>query len=387
MSSRTLLIHIGNHKTGTTSIQRALYLNRAELEQQGFALFHRDLDGSARSNGNALPWVKFRLSARHRIEGRIRKGFADQLAALPGNVIVSAETLSWVFSESNIRVFQRSLARHFDNIRIVAYLRRQDRQALSQYQQASRPDAFVAAYFYHGSNRALPPFRDNQRSYLDYAERLGRWSDAFGHAALSIRCFEKARLHGGDAVDDFATISGLQLPHRPERLNESLGYERTKVGHLYNAQQLSPEVWQKLAPYLDNSGRLLPARAEAETFYSHFEDSNRRLAERFSGDIEGTFFDESFTDYPVEPQDAWTEETANRALGNLLQAAQDLSSLPPEDQALIGECAGKLEAIDPDASEQLRALLERHGDMRASTQPLVERLKRNLKALLRARAQ
>jgi len=353
-SERKLVIHIGNHKTGTTSIQRTLFENRAHLRKQGFELFRHHPDGSLRKKSNLHPWIK-----RSRNGGAIRADLPGAIGGLPGNVILSSESFSWIFNEDEIRKFQAGVAEYFEKIYIVCYLRRQDQHAISHYQQGSQKVDFPAAKFYAWGNTALPPFRDHYYDYLDYYRRIGIWADAFGESSLKIRLFERTLLRNGDAVDDFFDTVGLDLRTKLENQNESLGFERTKINHLMNHKQVKESIRRRLDKYLDNSGKSLPAREEAQAFYSHFRQSNKLLNQRFAISEREYLFSDDFNMYPEAPADRWTEDSANQAILHLLAGIMKVPLASREEVVLLQDCARELDSVAPGKSRRLAKLADR----------------------------
>lgn len=350
---RRLVINIGNHKTGTTSIQAALFSNRAYLQEQGFSLFSHELDGRLRKQGNIHPWIKTRNG------GVINADLPATLARLPGNVIISDENFSWVFNEHEIRKFQAGVAEHFGEICIVPYLRRQDQQAISHYQQGSKKGHFLAAQFYARGNKALPPFRAHYREYMDYNHRIGCWADAFGESSVKIRLFESALLKNGDVVEDFFNTASLDILEKPGNKNESLGFEKTKISHLTNHQQVKYSIKKRLLRYLDDSGKSLPSREGAEVFYNHFRHSNTLLNQRFAISERECLFSEDFTMYPEAPADLWTEDSANRAIQHLLAGIKNIPLVSREEIALLRDCATLLAGEDSEQSRRLAQLADR----------------------------
>ncbi len=355
---RSLIFHIGCHKTGSSSIQSTLLAERASLQSQGYTLFYANTDGSPRVNGNALPWVRYRPSASSRIQGMARRGFADALADSGENVIVSAESFSWLFSRRQIDTLAARLHRYFDDIRIVTYVRRQDQQAVSHYQQASHRDAIVSTIFYQGNFRALPPYGDHLRFYLDYNGRLSLWGDAFGDENLLIGIFEPDQLHCANVVLDFFNRVGLNQPRKAARMNTSNGAERTKLGHHVSAREFSPAVWNALLKHTDNSGKLLPSRAEATAFYEKFIDSNRQLNRRFSLSDRDAVFGNDFDYYPQEANDLWDEDSANNAVRHLLSGISELGKLQQADLDIIRQAADALRDSSPDLSAKLGEIVD-----------------------------
>ncbi len=353
-NERKLVIHIGNHKTATTSIQKTLFANRTHLRKQGFELFSQNMDGSLRRMGNIHPWIK-----EHGNRRVIHADLPEALGALTGNIILSSELFSWVFNEHEIHKFQRGVAEYFGEICIVSFLRRQDQHVISHYQQASKKGKIHAAGFYAQGNTALPPFRDHYYAYLDYNRRVGYWANAFGESSMVIRLFDTSELKNGDAVDDFFAAVGLEILHRPKNKNESRGFEVTKINHLMNHQQVKQFIKKHLIKYLDNSGKSLPSRNEAETFYNYFRQSNKLLNQRFTISEREYLFSDDFSMYPETPADLWTEDSANQAILHLLAGIKELPLASEEDIALLKGCASALVFEDPEISRHLAELVER----------------------------
>ncbi len=134
---------------------------------------------------------------------------AKKLASLSGNVGMSAEHLSWLFSGAEIERLATTLRQYFDAIEVIVYIRRQDKQAISHHQQGSRSPWVAGSLYYSGNCRALPYGRENYDEYLDYSSRLGLWRNSFSVEQITIRVFEPSFLKDGDPVADFLEILGL----------------------------------------------------------------------------------------------------------------------------------------------------------------------------------
>jgi len=352
--------------TGTSSVQAMLCQSPNELKQQGYSFFARDLDGSPRPIGDTNVWLSFKPGGR--VECAIRADLAARLKDQEGNVVVSAEHFSWVFDEREIRRFRNRLRRTFDQIMVVAYVQRQDRHAIHHYHQGSEFGAFAAARFYDGNYRALPEYREYFHRYLNYSDRLGMWANVFGDGNLVIRVFDEKDLRGGDIVADFLWATGLKLDVPQIEKMESRGFEQNKLGHLMNREHVPLLLQKRLLRHCDNSGKLLPSRKSAVDFYQHFRESNRQLNERFRINDSPFLFDESFDDYPEEPGDLWSEDSANHTITHLLQAVNRLPVLVPDDIELLGKSAHSIANIDEAQSEALESLVNRL-DMRNRKEP------------------
>ncbi len=117
---RQLILHIGCHKTGTTAIQRNLYQQRHALARLGWQLFTpTNLLGQQHPNGHANKYVQV-SGEGGTLQAQLTARFFADLGRCRGNVIVSAEELSWLFDEARIGQYQQRLAALFDEITVVS---------------------------------------------------------------------------------------------------------------------------------------------------------------------------------------------------------------------------------------------------------------------------
>jgi len=358
MHPRKLIIHIGSHKTGSTSIQSALFMHREALVESGFSLFNHNLDGRQLQKGNTNCWTRFKPGSN--VECEIRDGLAQELRALAGNVIISAEHFSWVFDETELQRFHDQLKDDFDEFTVIAYVRRQDKQAVSHYQQGMRFNAFAASRYYDGNFRALPVYREHFQLYLNYFQKLSMWGNVFGDANMIVRVFDKEFLRDGDIVADFFSAIGLDISVEAQLRNESRGFEKTKLGHLMNRMRVSRRLSELLLRYSDDSGKLLPSRQDARAFYEHFRQSNRLLNEKYAINGNTWLFNEDFDMYPVDSQDTWTEDLANRAILNLLAGVNHLPALHTQDVVLLREASRRMTFMDSEKGVALAQMTMRH---------------------------
>ena len=94
------------------------------------------------------------------------------------------------------------LTRHFDEVRILVYLRRQDQVAVSHYSTLIKAG---------GTRGAVLDASVLGRNFLDYEKLLGRWSGAFGRDAMTVALFDRSAFVGGSIIPDFCARAGLPL--------------------------------------------------------------------------------------------------------------------------------------------------------------------------------
>ena len=301
---RTLYLHIGFHKTGTSSLQLALKNNRAQLLAQGFEFVCLGKKGNSSgvidvtSSGSG---ISFHLNDR----------FEKLLAASRGDrVIVSAEHFSYLHSEEAIERVRAVSGRHFDKVRIIVYLRRQDRQAISFRLQAARAcevgRSSSSKLLGHGEG-AFPELTADVKIYYDYFAKLRLWEQSFGAEALSVHVFESDWMKGRDIVSDFAALLGEGVVIPACRVNEAISRREFLLSNKLLQLGVAPTEVKRLKPFMrEDKTCMRPGRAAARDFFEQFADSNRALNDRFLPHPSGLAFSDDFDAYPLEGNDTLT---------------------------------------------------------------------------------
>lgn len=213
-----VVVHIGMTKTGSTSIQAALYRDRDRLLAHG--IDYLDLG----QNHSRVVKVAVKGNAK-RLKGEVVKtlGLAKGIGGYDVGRVVEAMTAKFAARRAETMIvsgegffnmddeecarFRELLAPHFDEIRIIAYLRDPVSWASSRAQENIKHGHSIAELT--GS-----VVDDPARSPIvpRYRERLERWFRVFGRQAVTLRPFDRARFVGGDLIADFLAAAGA----RPE---------------------------------------------------------------------------------------------------------------------------------------------------------------------------
>ena len=377
---RRLTLHIGAHKTATNTLRRTLEHNEYLLRAKGLGLA---------CLGNTPPVRQFLGFLDP--DKIFPQGFTIQnptafakVVAQPGedHVFLSSENFSFIFQQTVLDEFALALSRHFDQIDILVYLRRQDRHAVSHHQEGAQADRLPEAVLWGHSLNALPEPSDLQRLYLDYDARLRLWENAFGSHALCVGLFDRAVMAQGDIVADALSRMGIDPSGltRIEDQNVSLGRVQASVGHLANDTLADPAVTGSLIAALPYAGaKLLPCAQAARDFLAPYVASNRRLNERLQISTNPDLFSDDFSDYPQgSPEglgaDEWAAalRVAMTTLGPRYSATKDLT---PDD---LRKAAMALE--HKDATAALR--LARAAHVLRPEGPRIKQLKADLEARL-----
>ena len=351
---RRLFLHIGAHKTGTTALQQSLHQSRARLASGGVAFV------SAQTAAHLHPYLGPCTQAAFLPDGYMvldPEALADRLAAADQDtVIASSENFSFFFLRAPITALEQALRPHFDEIRILCYLRRQDRHAVSHHQEGAKPHRLAEGALWGHAPTALPDPGPGQALYLDYERRLGLWAEVFGADKLDLRVYDRALLKNGDIFADVLSVigSGLEGLTSVGERNVSLGAAQTKAGHLMNGLAVRPRIMAAILARIGGAGRLLPSQAGAREFLEPYRASNRRLNERFQISALPDLFNDDFSDYPATAQSDWTEAGATAAL---LASLAQLSEIAPALPALSADdfriAAVALQARSPETALRL----------------------------------
>lgn len=302
-----LLLHIGTHKTGTTSIQRFCSQNRKRLRRQGIwyppidlgpfekhyahhALAHSiasppdgDIGDDVRTflervARKAKSGEKVLLSAepfyRHRLEA------PDGLGA-PG--ADGGDPLD------DFGRYVRAVAdalQSFD-VTIMVSLRRQDDFAESLYAEQ------VLAT---GYEKSIHRFVEERTALLDYEARIGEWADVFGDVNVDVRLYESGATR--TAVEQaFIGWIGLDWDERfdvKQRYNPTPSRPMIEFKRMLGTRGQPPAVHRVQRNWIEDlEARCAPDRLpdigssylstdERMSMMTRFDDGNTSLAKRLA---------------------------------------------------------------------------------------------------------
>ncbi len=305
-----LVLHIGSHKTGTSSIQYVLSRCQRDLEQQdaAYLLPHRGIAG----NASSLIETSGRLET---FGARVLPRRADRLFRPRKTTnIVSAEGFFWLSDPKEVTALAELIRSRFARITVLAYLRRQDLLAVSHRSQVISESP--ALDFYGLRAHPLPEYRPHLKSYFDYAGKLiDLWGGAFGIENILPIPYEPWALKDRDVVADFCKRVGLSLAAKhPVRRNTAFGLEQSVVALKLAELKVPKKIRRAVLWRLGKTGKFLPTKREAQDFLGHFSQSNARLEKQFNAGDEPFRFDESFDMYPETEGELWNTEKVARII-------------------------------------------------------------------------
>lgn len=225
-----LILHIGTHKTGSTTIQNYFYFNRLWMRFWGvfyprpvngplfFSNNHSDLRDTARAEGQPKnPHTHPEFGPHDALLGRYLLAIKD--AGCPVNIL-SCE--GWSSHLNRYATRLAPLRQHFD-VKVICFMRRPDvwverfygqRIVNIEHNETTPFDEFIAQ----------PPM---ERYLFDRASILEWWAEAFGPENIEVIPFVPAE-PDFDLLDRFFAACGINFPatrfmlFRNSRANPSL---------------------------------------------------------------------------------------------------------------------------------------------------------------------
>jgi hypothetical protein len=292
-----------------------------------------------------------------RFRGEVDGRFGRELAQRPrgaDKIILSNEHIhSRLTTVEEAKCLHDFVQAHCEVAKVIVYLRRQDRVAVSLYSTRFRVAATRLTPVFPKPAKAIPP-------YYDYYRLLDLFSQVFGAEKLTIRVFEKEKLRDQDLLADFADVIGLRIDRqftRPQWLNSGLRPSAIRFLAEFN-RHVPWMIDGKLNPYRRDVLRAidtlfvgdapLVSRSQAKKFYSQFRRRNEQTRERFLPAIAAPLFSEGFDDYPEqEPaMDARYEDAVEMAaqlwkfMVRELQARDGTADRAPEEPQAIESIGG-----------------------------------------------
>ena len=260
------ILHIGTNKTGTSSLQRALFDNRGVL----------------REHGVAYPTIGVDMAGHHNLSRALRGAPTEHLG-MPENWMedfkaecAGCETCVVSSEHFHTQADPAVVATLFPttDTTVVLYVREPVAYMISWYQQAIQ-----------ARNTAVDLSEFIQIFRTGYIDILNRWEAVFGVGNVVPRLYDRAALHEGDIVQDFAFnfLPSLApvLTTRQYASNPSISGNLLFIKRVMNCL-LTKEESQSVTNDL-TALSTLDDRFQGKIFVP--EDTARRVRSRYQNDI------------------------------------------------------------------------------------------------------
>ncbi|MBP6682810.1 MAG: hypothetical protein KA159_05810 [Halioglobus sp.] len=285
-----VILHIGTDKTGSTSIQNTVFLNREWLLAHSIYVPET---GLGEGNGHAGLLRQMEAGALAQLAAELlaasRAGYAQALLSWEG-------MSSFWFRKKQIRRLGRALGGF--QVHVLVYLREQAEIIQSGHLQLVKRNMNrldIAAMEYPRTLRervrAMATLRNPKRNYY---RLLRPWERCIPGATFSVRIYNRAQLHGGDVVSDFLDQLKVRrdenFTEARENYNQSLDVE----GALLLETLKKLPVWKdRIIALIDVTQSVIGVEGQATRYFlsenavasirRHYRRSNYRLARHFMG--------------------------------------------------------------------------------------------------------
>ena len=347
---KTLYIHIGTSKTGTTTIQTYCGINREQLKSKGVLFpimpYHYDRITENR-NGHFLYATIYENGVRNKEkEKQVLKQELDYIVDCfkdYDNVLLSEESIWWATATRRKglwKYLQEHSQQNNYQVKIIVYLRRQDQFMMSRYNQ------IINTYTGGGTQRFYEYFKDMNGKYkcvMNYRQRLDYMAKFFPKENIVVKRFDRSYFYNGDLNADFLHILGVEIDDTFAELpkDENLGIS-VQSGELKRVlNRLGTMTFaenQKLLQMLNECEVLLPKREVSimttehiEKFMKKFIDDNESIVVDYIGDGKPMF------NYDYKQKPVWSYEDKNYHEEVILFFAKAIDSVYKENIQLKKE--------------------------------------------------
>jgi len=284
MSKKTIYLHIGTHKTGTTSLQNFLYKNAKLLKKDNYDYLvsnctwcaHHALgwsfQGATQPISEYCSWSNYGVI--NYLEDEIKNSPCD-------NFIISSENL---YQLKNMEFIKRFFDRFSQfEIKLILYLRNQVSFIESWYYELVRADYFKL-------NEDIADFIENPRYNIDYSKELEKWKRFIKIENCFILNFHN-EAKNGNLINNFCNLIGIKnyISYKiPNNVNEKTTFLQMQMLRKINARNLSHKKWinerdkiLKNAKYKIDQKKVLINNSMKNQIEEKYKESNRILLDKY----------------------------------------------------------------------------------------------------------
>ncbi len=311
----TCYLHIGMHKTGTTSIQHFLFTNRELLKKQDFLYPASIKDNLGDMNTSHNPFAGiigdcFKKNDKISLDKFLEQFKKELDSEQAKNVIISSENILFLDTQEKLNYLKEILHQlGFKKVIIIVYIRDVADKYLSIFSQELKN-----TFQFLASDSALkqeklanllspPKVNSKDSDYLDsvffnYKNILQNCIAIFGKENLIVRLFDKSEFMQGDLIRDFlGTINvdwdeGFYITPNQNETLDLLGIEIVKALCKHDFPPLSTDVIEssfkdlyghihKSLTSKDPNLKFAPPKEILESYINFYAESNEWVRANF----------------------------------------------------------------------------------------------------------
>lgn len=289
-TQKTIYLHIGKPKTGTSALQYFLLKNRNILRQNGIEYPVHKLDPNHISSGNAELIAKLAKDEMPTVQAIL-----SEIIKTPcPSILLSSEFFYLCDHLENIKQLFNGF-----NVQIIIYWRRQDRQVMSLYNQHVKRRLVTCHIDDWVKNKPEKRFSN---------EQLLKWTEVFGKENIHLRVYEQQQFVGKTIFSDFLNVLNLSVTDDYEfsqkKINPSYRIDALESQRLFNFLPLGSyrfSVDTLLQDY--SSGTDAPdwpynllSPAKQLEIIEQYADMNAAIARDYLGREDGRLFNDPLPD-------------------------------------------------------------------------------------------
>ncbi len=283
--NKTLYLHIGIEKTGTSAIQYHLYANRELLKNHDIYYPETGLWHDKSHHGFAFALFEIGAWGVNQPKEAMLKDLIDEYHASDcNNIIISSEILRSFYKNKNAKWFFEEIKAVVNEIKIIVYLRRQDKWLASLYNQNIKDP--VTKY-----SNSFESFVEKMHDEGDYSKLIEGWGTILNKEDLIIKLYNDKKVDNRQFVADFIydlTQSEAVFESflwRDDPVNLSLNdFQLELIRYLNEYKSLSLEQRRDINNFivqkfrLEESSKLPPIQHISQNILDRYKESNSRLA-------------------------------------------------------------------------------------------------------------
>lgn len=279
---KTIYLHIGTHKTGTTAIQKFSAINSDSLAEKGMYYpisMRPDVDVISFGH-HLLPW----LIRKHPVPDHYFGEYASNKLSLfeklleeinaqeNNNILISSEEFDGM-NETQIGTL-KDLFASFE-VQIIIYLRRKDEFVEAMYQTA------IIGNYPNYASKTINEFIESVNLPLNYFEFIGKWQKVFGIKNVKVHPYCKKVLLKNDIIIDFYSHLGVNVEsfiqtESYDKINSSIPFHYVSLMVMFRRMGVPENTIRKLIKLAKTIGE------QSKTKF-HFLATDDRMKLAYSG--------------------------------------------------------------------------------------------------------
>ena len=236
---RKLFLHIGTHKTGTSSIQRFLYENNTTLIKNNVYYLKEFTNNNAHHE-----LAKCFRDLNDDKKKSLLLSYKDKVQTIRSGIfILSSERFGWLLKSKDVKYLYDQLD-IFDEINIIVYFR-EPSSYLKSFYQTTVKDIKVR-------NKISPTqyFKDSKNILgTNYRVYVRKWKNIFKDSEIIIKKFENIK---NNLIMDFLDTIKFDLSNKFTnenmniQINKSFNFKNTEILRILNEIGINQDDFRKI---------------------------------------------------------------------------------------------------------------------------------------------